>query len=76
MTNPDDLAKATIGLGEKSNGNAEVYGYGGLTKREWFAGLAMQGCMAYSAYECDIDKFKTIAVKMADALIEALNEKK
>lgn len=55
----------------------------GLSKREYFAGLAMQGlCSDYStinATELSADEdvavvFGEVAVEMADALIEALNK--
>ncbi len=49
--------------------------YNGLTKREHFAALAMQGFTAspdYSAAHCD--KIAKYAVEQADALIAALNE--
>ena len=53
----------------------------GLTKREYFAAKAMQG-MAASAFwsenftdkEADLQKAMEIAVKSADALLEALNK--
>lgn len=45
----------------------------GLTKREYFAGLAMQGLAARGAYIPTVNAAEA-AVKMADALIEALNK--
>jgi hypothetical protein len=42
----------------------------GLTKREYFAGLAMQGMLA-SDYRGDID---VMAVKFADALLAELRK--
>jgi len=54
------------------------YSDSGLTKRELFAAMAMQGIIAaHNIYETGIDNevnAKT-AVKAADALINALNEK-
>jgi len=44
----------------------------GLTKREYFAGLAMQGMLA-SDYRGDID---IMAVKFADALLAELRRQK
>lgn len=44
----------------------------GLTKREYFAALAMQGLMDYSS-KSFTDNAKD-AVRQADALIAALNE--
>ena len=52
---------------------------GGLTKREYFAGLALQGILANAGGWLDEDiaeKQAKIAVDCADALIEALNKKK
>jgi hypothetical protein len=44
---------------------------GGLTKREYFAAMAMQGaCATGHSWETNIASF---AVKMADALITELN---
>jgi hypothetical protein len=47
----------------------------GLSKREYFAGLAMQGYCANN--ECHTGGYEKIAkwsVEMADALINALNQ--
>jgi len=44
-------------------------GWTGLTKREYFAAMALQGLSDYSDIEYSADK----AVKLADALITALN---
>jgi hypothetical protein len=46
-----------------------------LTKREYFAGLAMQGLCADVSVR-DIDQISTLAVDAADALIAALNKGK
>lgn len=48
----------------------------GLTKREYFSALAMQGVLVNS-HSLDIFNLKTVAgisVEIADALIEALNK--
>lgn len=49
----------------------------GLSKREYFAAMAMQGILSNedNSYETAEDKAET-AVKSADALIEALNKEK
>lgn len=47
----------------------------GLTKREYFAALAMQGLFANSVNNGSSRTFAEIAVKAADHLIEALNKK-
>jgi hypothetical protein len=45
----------------------------GLTKREYFAALAMQGMMANNR-DGSSQLFAELSVKMADALIKALNQ--
>ena len=47
----------------------------GLTKREYFAGLAMQGLASDSANDMGYRTIANIAVDMADALLEALETK-
>jgi len=49
----------------------------GLTKREHFAGLAMQGLCAWGANDFNFDHVERIAkisIAQADALIEELNK--
>ena len=49
----------------------------GLTKREYFAGLAMQGLIS-NLHQCQANSWDTLAVisiSYADALLEKLNEK-
>jgi hypothetical protein len=51
----------------------------GLTKREHFAAMAMQGmlaCRPGGYQKIDYQWFPSEAIKMADALIESLNEVK
>ena len=48
---------------------------GGITLREYYAGLAMQGiCANEFAPHWDADTITTYAVQYADALINALNK--
>ena len=47
--------------------------FNGLTKREHFAGLAMQGLLS-TAKSTPSNKYATEAVNMADALLEALEK--
>ena len=57
------------------NGDAEQ----GLTKREYFAGLAMQSSIQYALENDLTDIFSTIAsdsVKYADALLKELDRPK
>ena len=54
--------------------NREVYG---LTKREYFAGLAMQGMFSQHGFLLkDTKELVEIAVKCADSLLEELENKK
>tara|TARA_R100000951_G_scaffold109264_1_gene106156 strand:+ start:238 stop:483 length:246 start_codon:yes stop_codon:yes gene_type:complete len=49
----------------------------GLTKREYFAGLAMQGLCANPSEDfavCDFNDIAGLAIRYADALLDALAE--
>jgi hypothetical protein len=46
----------------------------GLTKREYFAAMAMQGLLTESQVLDNHDKFAKFAVQAADALIAELNK--
>lgn len=51
--------------------------YGGLTKREYFAGLAMQGLLANSAedeLQRGVGRIAHISVEHADALLAELDK--
>ena len=48
----------------------------GLTKREWFAGLAMQSICQDRTAIYDVRSIAKGAVEYADALIEELNKEK
>jgi hypothetical protein len=51
--------------------------YIGLTKREYFAGLALQGILAAdTAAEWEMSLAAGYAVRMADALLKALEDDK
>lgn len=49
-------------------------GPAGLTKREWFAGLVMQGFAAHAPDGLSLDTIAYTAVTVADALLKALAE--
>jgi hypothetical protein len=51
---------------------ANVSAWDGLTKREYFAAMALQGVCAYGAHRLP-DEAAAAALDMADALLEALN---
>jgi hypothetical protein len=69
--------------GHEAAGTAVAYGPGaddytmvcGLTKREHFAAIALQGVIASPDLTSDPFVCAELAVKMADALISALNSK-
>jgi hypothetical protein len=46
----------------------------GLTKREYFAAMAMQGMLACDEIEGDATTVARYSLQMADALIEELNK--
>lgn len=72
-TNPNDGAFATPTVND-ANGNTH-WGEHSLTKREWFAGLAMQEMLASGQMVTgDRGDDAMEAVRRADALIAALNE--
>ena len=49
----------------------------GLTKREYFAGLAMQAIVSKENYDIDYDFIRTArkSIKLADALLKELDKK-
>ena len=56
-----------------TNPNDAAFSYG-LTKREYFAAMALQGLLAQPSY-LDFHLKAEKAVRLADALIEELNKK-
>lgn len=69
--------------GDKTVGNANFHSSDGspefepgLTKREYFAGLAMQGMVSagMTFFKDDIDALVTTAVTCADRLLEKLEK--
>ena len=64
-------AQAFASIGVDNDGYS--YGDTGLTKREYFAAIALQGILA-SDLDASVEDFATTAVKCADALIDALNK--
>ena len=67
MTNADDLITPLI------NTSTEVGHYAGLTKREHFAAMAMQGILANDSLGNCFERIASDSAIAADALIEALN---
>lgn len=74
-TEPDDPINAQKIKREGRSGAAYTQVYYGLTKREHFAALAMQGCLANSKMSGDgVKEIIAASLVHADALIQALNE--
>jgi hypothetical protein len=63
MTNPND-----------SIHNSEQGTNDGLTKREYFAAMAMQGLCGNSTYAGNVEGHVELAVRLADGLITELNK--
>jgi hypothetical protein len=76
MTNGNDSVNPIIGsIGDEDHGGKGVFmNCDGLTKREYFAVMAMQAVVTNSDYGESVSADADIAVKYADALIDALNK--
>lgn len=80
MTNPFDAAFGQPVLGERENGSPYTFSHGGLTKREWFAGLAMGALVIHREVQLDhesklpSDAIARMAIAQADALIAELSK--
>ena len=76
MTNGNDAAFSRPALPDEQLNHQFDYGAFGLTKREYFAAMALSGfCSKEGSQVRDFrGKIAQEAVEMADALIEALNE--
>ena len=58
---------------QDDNGNAQRDIFSGLTKREYFAGLAMQGMIREDVERVDCkDDIAAHSIRYADALLKAL----
>ena len=66
-TNPNDLTYPVRKMDTRN------YGYEGLTKREYFAAMALQGMLAKYGSDYQVQNAKE-AIYWADALIEELNK--
>jgi len=76
MENGKQPAFASPGTYNPNNGNHNGDSQVGLTKREYFAGLALQGiCMQkYVQRDNDREAIAKWSVKMADALLKELED--
>ena len=67
--------KPAFSVALRDNGNARHPEAMGLTKREYFAALAMQGiCMNIQNWSRNRDEAAEAAVKMADALLKEIEK--
>ena len=76
-TNPNEpIYQSNVNLLDPSTGLVtDTRLYVGLTKREWFAGLALQGMIAGSqGLNITVKQFAEQSVKLAEALIAELNK--
>lgn len=82
MTNGNDSAFSEVTTDLRGTSEGTPYGHtkshGGLTKREYFAAMALQGILANSGNHVDgmgdEEAHTKRAVGYSDALIEALNK--
>lgn len=82
MTDGNDYAKRTnahdyISPQARADGTPDGYAMsvsGGLTKREYFAAIALQGLLSNASLVFELKNFIIDAVTAADALIEVLNK--
>jgi hypothetical protein len=70
QANDAAFARSHASTNETSNGNRSA----GLTKREYFAAMAMQGLFAVKQHNDSLKLVAKVAVGMADFLIEELNK--
>jgi len=65
--------------GNKTAFPSDIHRYtdGGLTKREYFAAMAMQAIASKENYDIDYDFIRTArkSIKLADALLKELDKK-
>lgn len=77
MTNPNDSAFAIPAYVPDKIELADVAHrmQSGLTKREYFAAMALQGLLGAQSISINIKDIASDALLMADALIDELNKK-
>ncbi len=79
MSNANEPAFPVVTTEINANDVPYVYSAGGMTKREYYAGLAMQAIVTGAVTRaCPSHEWADvqIAVKIADALLAALEKKK
>lgn len=76
MTNPDELINPVLTSLEDTERRFLAEMNGGLTKREYFAALAMQALINRAGSCATWEDFTGAAICVADALIKELNKMK
>lgn len=74
MENGKEPAFASPGTYNPNNGNHNGDQQFGLTKREYFAGLAMQGICASNGWKLSLDGIVNASVEIADKLLKELEK--
>jgi hypothetical protein len=77
MTNTPNKDRAAFSVSLRDNGNARHADAMGLTKREYYAGLALQGLLANTNSLSDVrnQMMAKVSVKLADQLLTELEKK-
>ena len=75
MSNPNNAHEPAMPISEESAEHLDM-AYIGLTKREHFAGLALQGLLAHEGKDLftTVDTLTRTAVLYADTLLEELDK--
>ncbi len=74
MTDGNESMNPYFFNGQDVNGESHIDCGRGLTKREYFAAMAMQGLANNFNIHSESEDCAVTAVRFADALIEALNK--
>jgi hypothetical protein len=74
MTNPNAFVSPSTH--QNSDGTHDFNINKGLTKREYFAAIMLQGLVTLSSHQQSHESHATQAIAYADALINALNKTK
>ena len=48
-----------------------VWHFSGITKREWFAGMALQGALSRGVEGVEVERIASDSFLMADAMVQA-----
>ena len=73
MTKPNDTSGPAFPVFPET-GTGHGAAFRGLTKREWYAGQAMQGLLVGFLLDADSEQIAQAAIKHADALLKELKK--